>query len=149
VLRRATKGVKVKVSLASNRTLSVNGTVYEVSPIADPMTRTYRIRVALDTPPKELTIGATVVGDIEVLAGKSVTVPAAAMTREDGLPAVYLVDRGTSTLTRRKINVARFESDRVVVSSGLNAGEWIVTAGVSKLRPGQRVALDLPKESRQ
>jgi multidrug efflux pump subunit AcrA (membrane-fusion protein) len=39
------------------------------------------------------------------------------------------------------VTVARFESDRVVLSSGLASGETVVTAGVNRLREDQAVRL--------
>jgi RND family efflux transporter MFP subunit len=143
LLLSAPPDIKVRISLASNPDIAVVGSVREVSPAADPVTRTYQVRVALPHPPQEMCIGATVVGKVELPAGASVEVPPAAMTSEDGAPAVYVVEPATRALQRRKVVVARMENDRVFIGSGLNAGDLVVTAGVSKLRPGQIVALPM------
>jgi multidrug efflux pump subunit AcrA (membrane-fusion protein) len=37
--------------------------------------------------------------------------------------------------------VQRYQGDSVVVGDGLSPGEVVVTAGVQKLLPGQKVAL--------
>lgn len=137
----ASRDLKVRVSLAATPDISVVGTVHEVSPAADPVTRTYQVRIALPDPPKEMSIGATVIGKVELPTGTSVVLPSAALTSEDASPAVYLVDPQAKTIKRRKVTVARVENDRVIVSAGLNADELVVTAGVTKLRPGQTVAL--------
>jgi hypothetical protein len=41
----------------------------------------------------------------------------------------------------RSVEVARFDPARVLIGSGLQAGEVVVTAGVQALRPGQKVRL--------
>jgi multidrug efflux pump subunit AcrA (membrane-fusion protein) len=88
-----------------------------------------------------MSIGATVIGKIDLPTGTAVVLPSAALTSEDGTPAVYLVEPATKTVQRRKVTVARVENDRVFIASGLKAGELVVIAGVTKLRPGQVVAL--------
>lgn len=141
VILCASPDIKVHVSLAAKPAIAVTGTVREVSPAADPVTRTYRVRIALPDAPSEMSLGATVIGKVELSAGLSVAVPAAAMTSEDGVPAVYLLEPGSKTIQRRKVTVARIEDGRVFIGAGLDSGQLVVTAGVTKLRPGQLVAL--------
>ena len=45
------------------------------------------------------------------------------------------------TVSLRKIKVARFSSDVVIVAEGLKPEDTIVTAGVQALHPGQKVRL--------
>ena len=45
------------------------------------------------------------------------------------------------TLELRPVGVERYESDVVLVTSGLAAGERAVTAGVHRLADGERVRL--------
>ena len=39
------------------------------------------------------------------------------------------------------VSVSRFEKDRVIVAEGLAKGQIVVTAGVNRLREGQKVRL--------
>jgi multidrug efflux pump subunit AcrA (membrane-fusion protein) len=68
-------------------------------------------------------------------------VPAAALVRSERQPAVWIVDPKTSTVAMRTVEVKEFDPGRVVVASGLNPGDIVVTAGVQALRPGQSVRL--------
>jgi multidrug efflux pump subunit AcrA (membrane-fusion protein) len=70
-----------------------------------------------------------------------IEVPASAMTRSEGRPAVWVVDQAAQTVALRPVEVARFDPARVLLASGLQAGEVVVTAGVQALRPGQKVRL--------
>jgi RND family efflux transporter MFP subunit len=141
ILTSAPPDVAVRVSLVSNPSISVTGTVREVSPSADLATRTYRVRIALPNPPPEMAFGAAVRGTVEFAAGRVIALPASSLTSEASSPAVYVVDSLTKKLQRRAIEVSRYSAAQMFVTSGLEAGELVVTAGVSKLRPGQVVVL--------
>ena len=51
---------------------------------------------------------------------------------------VYLVDEA-GALAQRPVTVASFTEDTALVTSGLNAGDRIVTLGVQKLEAGLKV----------
>jgi RND family efflux transporter MFP subunit len=142
VINSAPPDVKVLVQLVSNPAVSATGTVHELSPTADPVTHTYRVRIALPTPPEAMTFGAAVTGTVEFPSGPLVIVPSSALTSDGKEPAVYVVDPATQRIRRRAVDVARFGAEETFVSSGLGIGDLVVTAGVSKLRPDQVVALD-------
>jgi RND family efflux transporter MFP subunit len=141
IVAGAVPGMRVEVALLSDPGVVTPGVLREVSPIADSVTRTYRVLVSLPEAPPELTLGATVEGRVSLGLPGVIAVPAGALTSMDGAPSVYVVDPGTHTLLRKAVTVTRYEEDRVLVSAGLTAGDLVVTAGVSKLRPDQKVAL--------
>ena len=70
-----------------------------------------------------------------------IELPASALTRQDGEPAVWVVDPESSTVALRFIDVVRFEPASVVVADGVEPGDVVVTAGVQALHPGQKVRL--------
>lgn len=134
--------VQVEVALASDPAVKVVGSLRDASPSADPVTRTYRVRIALPKAAPSMTLGAAVTGRL-VTSGKPLFVlPASALTSEDGKAAVFVVQPATQELVRKQVTVSRHTSSEVLVDSGLQEGEAVVTAGVSKLRPGQKVAFD-------
>ena len=89
-----------------------------------------------------MAFGATVRGRLVMPGTPLIALPASSVTSEDGRPAVFVVDPATHALLRKPVEVARYSAAQVMVSSGLAAGDAVVTAGVSKLRPGQKVADD-------
>lgn len=137
----APPNVKVRVALATDPKVATTGRVREVAPRADPVTGTFRVRIALDNPPPAMRLGSTVVGSIDLAGGQRIAIPASALVRSDKQTAVWLVDPKTQTVAPRTIEVATFEPDQVVVASGLAAGDIVVTAGVQALRAGQKVRL--------
>jgi len=133
--------VDVTVSLSTDPQVQAQGRVREVSPEADPVTRTFQVRVGLTDPPEALRLGSTVTGTVQIGGGGGMAIPAAALTSSQGEPAVWVMDPTAGTVALRPVDVARFELDRVLITHGLADGELVVTAGVQTLRPGQPVRL--------
>lgn len=139
LLRSATHDPEVTVRLADDPSVVAKGRVREVAAQADPVTRTFRVRVGLSEPPPELRLGATVVGRVHTAAAEIIRVPATALSDKAGQPAVWLVDRQSQTIAQRPIEVSNYGTSTVEVASGLSEGDVVVTAGVHALRPGQKV----------
>ena len=110
-------------------------------PQADPITRTFRVRVSLIDPPSAMFLGATVKGRMELEATPGIAIPASALTRINDQPAVWLVDPANMTVSLHNVQVERFDPATVIVSHGLEGGEIVVTAGVQALHPDPKVRL--------
>jgi membrane fusion protein, multidrug efflux system len=130
----------VTVHLVSNPEIETAGKVRYISPQADPATRTYTVRVSLPDAPPPMRLGANVVGTVTLDQGQTVSIPGSALFQKDGKPAVWLVEKD-KTVQLKPITVQRYQGDSVVVGDGLAQGDVVVTAGVQKLLPGQKVAL--------
>ena len=131
----------VAVVLSSDPRVQATGRVREVSPQADPVTRTFRVRVGLASPPDAMRLGSTVTGSVHLGGSSGIAIPAAALTASQGQPAVWVLNPADNRVALRNVDVARYELDRVLVAQGLDVGELVVTAGVQTLRPGQEVRL--------
>ena len=132
-------GREVAVSFWALGAASVPGTVREVAPMADPTTRTYRVRVAVPAPPADMALGMTA----NVAVGKAplaaVRLPLTAIYQTGDAPSVWLVGEDNK-VTLQKITVEGYEGNDVLVR-GLANGDVVVTAGVHKLREGDEVRL--------
>ena len=125
----------------SNPNLTVDGVVREISPVADPATRTYTVKVTLKNPPPQIRFGMSIGGRLKGPAALAVALPLSAVFEKNGSPAVWVLDQQSSSLALRAIEVARYEANTVVVGSGLARGDIVVTAGVNTLTVGQKVRL--------
>jgi len=141
VIRSTPPNPAITVSLKDDPKVSVTGRVREVAPQADPVTRTFEVKVDLTDPPAAMRLGTTVVGRMDVDSSSVIDIPASALTQSNQQPAVWIVDPSTSTVSLRPIDVLRFDPDSVVVSKGLAPGDVVVTAGVQALYPGQKIRL--------
>lgn len=141
ILRSAPSGPEVTIRLADDPSVTAVGRVREVAPQADPVTRTFQVKVGLTDPPAAMLLGATVIGQVRLASDKVISIPAAALTRYNDAPAVWIVDPQTHTVSLRNIEMLRFDPGTVVVAHGLETGDIVVTAGVQVLHPGQTVRL--------
>jgi RND family efflux transporter MFP subunit len=130
----------LSVTLWALPDLSIRGHLREISPSADAATRTYRAKVTLIDPPAEVQLGMTatlVVGGGE--AGMAALLPMTALTKSGEHTAVLVLNQAQDGLELRPIQVAAYIGDQMAVTGGLRDGEAVVTAGVQKLDPGQKV----------
>lgn len=141
VMRAAPRDTTVTVSLIDDPRVATTGRVREVAPQADPVTRTFQVRVGLADPLPAMRLGTTVTGRIELGSDAVIDIPASALVTSRQQPTVWVVDPATSVVSQRTIAVLRFDPDTVVVAKGLVPGDVVVTAGVQALYPGQKVRL--------
>jgi membrane fusion protein, multidrug efflux system len=139
VLRTAPGDADVIIALTDDPSVTAKGRVRQVDPQADPVTRTFKVRVAVNDPPSAMRLGATVTGRMEVDHGHGISLPASALTATNKNPAVWVVDPDKMTVALKPVEVLRFNPGTVVLSGGLDGGEIVVTAGVQALHPGQKV----------
>jgi RND family efflux transporter MFP subunit len=133
--------IEIFVWPLSNPDLATEGVVREISPVADPATRTYTVKVTLKNPPPQMRFGMSIGGRLKTDAGFAVALPLSALFETNGTPAVWVFDQQMGSLSLRPITLARYEANTVVVASGLAKGDVVVTAGVNTLRVGQKVRL--------
>ena len=112
----------------------------ELSPSADPMTRTYPARFSVIDPPEFIGLGMTATLSFERPDGAPVAeVPLSAIFQRGTQPAVWVVDRQSGSVALRPVTIARWRDDTAAIASGVKDGEIIATAGVHKLEAGQKV----------
>jgi RND family efflux transporter MFP subunit len=141
VKNSAPKYPDIAVALASDPSVTAAGKVREVAPRADPVTGTFAVRVRLINPPAEMRLGSTVTGRMTLDSAPAIEIPSAALVRNNGKTAVWIVDPTAKTVSLREIGVDSSAASTVRVASGLANGDVVVTAGVQALRPGQKVSL--------
>ncbi len=111
----------------------------ELSPSADPMTRTYAARFTIIEPPPFIGIGMTASltlsrPDPAPLA----EVPLSAIFQQGTEPAIWVVYK-TGTVSLHPVTISRWRDETALIASGVKDGDIIATAGVHKLEPGQKV----------
>jgi RND family efflux transporter MFP subunit len=139
LMRMAPPDPVIAVHLTSDPSVRTTGRVREVAPQADPVTRTFRVRIGLIDAPPALRLGSTVTGELTLGRPEGIVLPASALVEHDGSPAVFVFDTETGTVELRPVAVESFELASVLIEDGIVDGEAVVTAGVQALRPGQAV----------
>jgi RND family efflux transporter MFP subunit len=119
------------------------GKVREVSASADPVTRTFMVKVALASA-DVLPLGTTVSVLPQALdrSGPAfIKLPTSALQHDGKAVAVWVLDRASMAVRLQPIVVATADGNEVVVASGLQPGMEVVAAGVHVLSPGQKVTV--------
>src|SRR5690606_20693907 len=111
----------------------------ELSPSADPQSRTFAARVAFEAPEAEIELGQSARVFIENPSQSALAVPLAAVSAEAGQSFVWVVESESHRLRRQPVQVGNYQHDRATILQGLEAGDWIVAAGVHMLLDGQQV----------
>jgi len=137
------KAQKISVNFWALPKVSLTGTIREVAPMADPIARTYKVRVSVGNPPPEVKLGMTASVTIFATAEQSevgaVSVPLSAIYQKGTEPCVWVIENNTVIL--RQVTVGSYGKEKIDVLSGLKPGEVIVTAGVHTLQERQEVKL--------
>jgi RND family efflux transporter MFP subunit len=136
VLRQVTD---LAVKTWANSNVAISGRLRELSPIADPATRTYTAKISLPRAGPEIRLGMTATVQFAAPALPGIHLPMTALVNSKEGTAVWVVENGVVKLV--PVQVASATGTEVLVAQGLSAGQSVVTAGVNQLRPGQKVSL--------
>ena len=117
--------------------------IREVSGAADPLTRTYAIRITVQNADENMQLGMSAFAVfISANASETMAVP---------LSALYVKDSGTAMVTGvwqigadgkvslKPVTVVQYRENAAMIKGGVKIGDIIVAAGVHKLREGEVV----------
>jgi len=121
--------------------------VREIAPAADPQSRTYRVKLSLTPPDRDVRLGMSgeailfpsAATDSGPGAGKVFVLPATAIFHQGSQPAVWIVRPADSTLELRAVTALRYGDRTTTVTDGLHDGEHVVLAGVHTVYAGEQV----------
>lgn len=145
---RAGQAVQVRGWASDAR---LQGRVREVAASADPATRTFAVKVALDSAGDAPPLGATVYATLADEAGQGsgqtggLALPSSALFQHGQGSAVWLYDAASGSVRAQPVQVGRMAGNEVLVTSGLQPGMQVVVAGVHVLAEGQKVTVYQPK----
>jgi len=128
-----------RVTLWSEPGRSLPARLREFSPIADAATRTYQARFTLSERPADVKLGMTATVTLaEPAAGNVARLPLSALFSQDNRSSVWVVG-ADGHLTLKPVDVVSYDSNDVLIRSGVAEGDRVVTLGVQKLDAGQTV----------
>ncbi|MFJ2991462.1 efflux RND transporter periplasmic adaptor subunit [Pandoraea sp. NPDC087047] len=161
-------GQMATVSLPAMPGKTWQARVREISPAADPLSRTYRAKLSLLSPGPEVKLGMTAnVAFAQPLPGtaaatasapaaasgagaattvadsRPITLPSTALFHDGNQPAVWVV-KPDDTLALRRVTIVRYGERTVTVAGGIAPGERIVWQGVHTVTAGEKVRVIAP-----
>ena len=140
--------VYIRFDAFSDHTLEA--VVKEISSEASQTTRTYPVTLIMDQPLNVKILpgmaGKTIGVEMDETAGLStqgITIPVSALytipNAKDSY--VWIINQSDNTVAQRQVTVGNLKDHGILIEAGLEAGEWIATAGVNYLREGQQVRI--------
>jgi RND family efflux transporter MFP subunit len=138
LVKKAT-GFTLSVDAIANKTYAAK--LRELSPAADPASRTYSARLAIVNADDALKLGMSATVRLELGGAQAIVVPNTALYTRDNTILVWLVDRASETVKSVPVKIGESTRDGVTIVSGLKSGDVVVTAGANLLMTGQKVRL--------
>jgi membrane fusion protein, multidrug efflux system len=137
----------VRVRTWAKPDVTIHGKLRELSPMADAATRTYTAKISIPSPADDVKLGMTAyVAFAAKTQNAMIKLPLTALLQEKSNTAVWVIENGTVKLV--PVQIAGNSGNDILVAAGVNPGQTVVTAGVSLLKPGQKVKMlnDNPAE---
>jgi len=135
---RVELGARAIVAIPSLDRRSFEGKVETVGVVADPASRTYTVKIAVQNPERLLRAG--MVSEARIYGSKmvnAITVPAEALVRDTrGVTQVYVYEPATGRVYARRVEVGAPVNDEIEIRSGLSGNEKVVVAGQQNVREG-------------
>jgi multidrug efflux pump subunit AcrA (membrane-fusion protein) len=132
-------GDKAKV-VVSALGKTMQGSIREIAILANPLTRSYDVKVAVPNAQGELRVGlvAEIYLDASGDGAALVIPPEAVRVDEAGKPSVFVVVQN-QTIQRRTVGVVGYVGEQVAIGAGLAEGDEVVTSGTPMLAQGMLV----------
>jgi membrane fusion protein (multidrug efflux system) len=129
------KGDKANIRIAALNNSEFTGTVEETGVIANPVSHSYKIKIAINNKDNQVKPG--MICNVNLLReSKSarLMVPGEAVrVDENGNTFVYAVSSSRDNVERRKVKTGILFNNGIEIISGLNEGEKVVVTGQQKL----------------
>jgi multidrug efflux pump subunit AcrA (membrane-fusion protein) len=113
---------------------SIHCKLREVSPVADPLSRTYDARFTLIDPPEDLSIGMTANVILSQDQEDGFSIPMGAIAQSQGSPIVWrILDQGK--VQSVPIEILKYGTQHATIRGSLGPGDTIISAGVQRIDP--------------
>ncbi len=142
-LNKIKKGLKANFSVSALSDKQFEGTITNISPVANTISRTYDVKISVRNTNLELKPGMVCDVILSLSTGKEmVLIPYNAVsTDSDGKPYVYVVSQDNKTVKKQIITTGNYQGSGIEVISGLVTGQTIVVEGKEKLSDNSLISL--------
>jgi membrane fusion protein, multidrug efflux system len=143
------QGGEARVSLWAYPGHFYSGRIREIAPSADAQTRTFSVKISVTNPDELLHFGMTTTVELIRNGSESwVDMPLTALDKSGDSAALWIVDPESNTVQKKPVQLDNFDGTLAHVRSGIAEGDRVVSAGVHKLLPGEKVQIVSEAESK-
>jgi RND family efflux transporter MFP subunit len=142
-ISKISKGLKASFKVSALDDKQFEGSVTNVSPVADAISRTYNVKITVKNTEMELKPGMVCDVTIDLKSEKEIVIIPynAITTNEHGKPFVFVVSTDNKTVKKQEITTGNYCGSGIEVLSGLAIGETIVVEGKEKLSDNSLISL--------
>jgi len=137
-------GLQIEARAAAYDGAVFKGTVSAVDNAVDEDTRSITVRAELPNSDGKLKAGMLMTVELMKNPRKAVVVPEQSLIMRGNQKFVYVIDPQAEapTVEQREVVLGARRPGKVEIVKGLSAGEAVVTHGIVKVRPGQKVRIE-------
>lgn len=134
-INRIRKAMEAEITVPAAGGALLHGRVTNISPVAELISRTYTVKIAVSNP--ELMLKPGMVCDVVLNSGgerMALTVPYPAVGHDaNGKNFVYLVEPGSGSVKKQPVVAGQIIGSGIEIREGLKEGDTVVTGGLGKL----------------
>ncbi len=135
------QGRPVELAVAAYAKEKFKGEIYFIAPQVDPATRTMLVKARIPNADHKLKPGMFANFDLTLtLRQDAIVIPESALMAMGERTAVYVIGPD-GTAQMRPVKVGLRTANQIEITSGVEAGEKVITEGLQKVRPGGAVKM--------
>ena len=136
------KGLKASFKVSALDDEVFEGTVTNVGVVADQISRTYEVKIAVKNTHLMLKPGMVCDVNLNISVNKEVlSVPYQSVDKDkDNNTFVFVVDTNQKFVRKRIVEVGNYQNDNIEILSGLQVGEKVVCEGKQKLSDNCKIS---------
>jgi membrane fusion protein (multidrug efflux system) len=137
------KGLKIKAYSSALGKVEYEGEISSIDTRIDPVSRSVKVRALLPNPDSEINPGKLLQIDLLRNTREALLIPEAALLPEGDKQFVMVTVKkeGADSVAKRQLEIGTRLPGKVEVLSGLTAGEFVVTHGNTKIKPGGSIKI--------
>lgn len=141
------EGMDIEVRMLDANATTYKGTISKIDTRLDPVTRSIVVRAILPNSEKKLRPGLLMVVNLMKDKRPAIVLPEESIIQLGSQHYIYVFDSVKQIVTKRNVKVGIRKEGYVEISEGLNDGEQVVTRGITKISPDQKVKLQATIEA--
>ncbi len=133
------KSLSAVATFWSMPSLELPAELRELSPMADPISRTYDAKFRLKQMSPDLAIGMTVSIALNSTAEDGLCIPITSIAARNNSPIVWRIESSSGSVEAVPIEIKEYRNETAVVRGEFKSGDCIVSAGVQRIDEKSRV----------
>ncbi len=118
------------------------GVIHEIGATADPLTRTFSVKVEIQNPDFEIRPGMVAKVKIPLSSTEGILVPLSSVITKSEGQIVFVYDAKTKTVSKKLVQTGKIVKDQIEIISGLSDKANVVIEGQFRLHDNDKVKVE-------